>query len=204
MPVGKGKSTLQSARQQGLGNLGIVGEGNQTLPSPRQRAICGVIVERLPDDHPYYALIGRVAAESAHLEHILDLTIWDILRDPHTMASCITGKLIGVGTRLEVIKSLADYQGISKDLITKYNKLGGEVSELNRKRNRYIHDAWFHFTDGVELSEVGQFKNYARETQKAGFDPISEKEIRDFLRKLRKSTETAVSLRTDLQAERHS
>src|SRR5436190_450935 len=26
----------------------------------------------LPDDHPFYALVGRVASEWAHLEHIVD------------------------------------------------------------------------------------------------------------------------------------
>jgi hypothetical protein len=33
----------------------------------------------LPEDHPFYALVGRVASEWAHLEHILDTTIWDLL-----------------------------------------------------------------------------------------------------------------------------
>src|SRR5262245_35059281 len=30
----------------------------------------------LPEEHPFYALVGRVASEWAHLEHILDTTIW--------------------------------------------------------------------------------------------------------------------------------
>ena len=41
----------------------------------------------LPDAHPFYALIGRVAAEWARLEHNLDLIIWDLLKSPEDAAS---------------------------------------------------------------------------------------------------------------------
>ena len=39
----------------------------------------GLILRRpLPDNHPAYSLIGRVAAEWARLEHILDTIIWEL------------------------------------------------------------------------------------------------------------------------------
>ncbi len=45
----------------------------------------------LPAKHSRYALIGRVAAEWAQLEHLLDLIIWNLLtRLDRETASCLT------------------------------------------------------------------------------------------------------------------
>jgi len=44
----------------------------------------------LPAKHSRYALIGRVAAEWAQLEHLLDLIIWNLLtRLDRETASCL-------------------------------------------------------------------------------------------------------------------
>jgi hypothetical protein len=39
----------------------------------------------LPKRHEFYCLIGRVASESAHVEHILDATIWRLPDEPRKM-----------------------------------------------------------------------------------------------------------------------
>src|SRR5262245_1557816 len=35
--------------------------------------------EQLPDEHSFYNMVGRVASEWAHFEHVLDLAIWELL-----------------------------------------------------------------------------------------------------------------------------
>ena len=54
----------------------------------------------LPEDHPFYALVGRVASEWAHLEHIIDLTIWKLLDVDDRLGACLTAQYPGVGHRL--------------------------------------------------------------------------------------------------------
>jgi len=34
---------------------------------------------KLPEEQPFYALVGGGFLEWSHLEHILDTTIWDLL-----------------------------------------------------------------------------------------------------------------------------
>lgn len=168
------------------------------------RAVSGPIVERLPDDHQFYALIGRVAAEWAHLEHVLDLTIWDLVRDPNIVASCLTGQMMGITPRFKAIFALTDYHGISQELTGKYKTLRNQLFQLNDERNRYIHDAWFYLTDDKTIAEVGQFKSYSPQTSKLGFDEIPEAKISKFLHKVRGQSNTAIILRAELGAERAS
>jgi hypothetical protein len=40
------------------------------------QAVVGRVRNPLPAEHPAYALIGRVAAEWAQLEHALDIILW--------------------------------------------------------------------------------------------------------------------------------
>jgi hypothetical protein len=69
----------------------------------------------LPEDHPFYALVGRVASEWAHLEHIVDLTIWELL--------------------------LA--RGLTREHVKPFRKLRSEAFDDADWRARWVHDPWF-------------------------------------------------------------
>src|SRR5580700_5640440 len=53
----------------------------------------------LPEEHPFYSVVGRVASEWSHLEHILDLTIWEIIGIRPEIAACVTSQILGVNPR---------------------------------------------------------------------------------------------------------
>ena len=73
----------------------------------------------LPPEHAFYALIGRVIAEWARFEHILDTLIWDLSAVEAVKGSCITGRLAGAGQRCHTIKALCTAHALSKDTLTK-------------------------------------------------------------------------------------
>jgi hypothetical protein len=54
----------------------------------------------LPADHPFYSVIGQVSSEWAHLEHALDLTLWDLGDIEPISGSCLTAQIMGVSARL--------------------------------------------------------------------------------------------------------
>jgi hypothetical protein len=45
-------------------------------------------VERLPDDHPVYNLLGRLASDWSHVEHTLDTIIWALARIEPEAGAC--------------------------------------------------------------------------------------------------------------------
>jgi hypothetical protein len=71
----------------------------------------------LPEDHPTYALIGRVAAEWARLEHKLDVMIWEMAKLPFEVGSCITGQMVGHAPRFNAISALGAIRGLSGGLL---------------------------------------------------------------------------------------
>jgi hypothetical protein len=61
---------------------------------------------RPPDGHEIYNLIGRVAAEWSHLEHILDRSIWKLAKVPGSRGACLTAQMMGVWPRFNAIDAL--------------------------------------------------------------------------------------------------
>jgi hypothetical protein len=98
---------------------------------------------QLPADHPAYALIGRVTARWAQVEHALDEIIWELAGLDHETGSCITGQLSGYRGRIEVAYSLLIKRGMSKDTKRKLDKLIKSLQDPYDKRNRFVHDAWY-------------------------------------------------------------
>jgi hypothetical protein len=57
------------------------------------------LVQIPPDDHPVYTLIGKVASKWSHLEHTLDLIIWDLAGIEPEKGACITAQMMGAANR---------------------------------------------------------------------------------------------------------
>ena len=150
---------------------------------------------RLPEDHPFYALVGRVASEWSHLEHILDETIWDLLRADKALAACVTSQLLAVGQRCNAIDLLGRARGISDNFRRPYRQLRQDAFSVADRRNRIVHDAWlFEMVSG----KPHQFRAMPVADPKFGPQEISEDEISDTLSKIYDLQSRAVEAGTNI------
>ncbi len=158
----------------------------------------------LPETHRFYPLIGRVAAEWAYLEHILDLINWDLTKGDKAANSCITGQIMNYLPKFRAIEALAMYYGYDKATVGDIRSLKGKVQRVVDKRNRYVHDAWFLQTIGESTDKVGQFKSYSERDNQFGFAEIKEKEVLECVDKIRNAAKSASALRSSLLTKRPS
>ena len=191
MATGVGKMTLQPLQMKAVGIVGIDAVLVKQIP--------------LPEDHPFYALIGRVVAEWARLEHELDLIIWDFAQTDPAVNSCMTGQIGSYTARFEAIAALIQLRGrYDKSMNNRITTLRGQIGNSAKERARYVHDAWFIQTSGDQLgdiNEVGRFSNFSVKGKKFGFLPISEEEARKFIEKIKQHTESVSKLRSDLSGK---
>ena len=187
-----------------------IGEGRMTLQPVQLKASAIVHVKAtkidavvakhtpLPEDHPFYPLIGRVVAEWAQLEHVLDLIIWDLTKGDKIANSCVTGQIMSHFPRFKTILALAEHRGSDEKTLSEIRSLREKMFGVSEKRNRYIHDAWILQTFGEGMSEVGQFQNYSEKNKTFGFSPISEEEILNCIEEIKTKTKKISALRSKL------
>ncbi len=109
------------------------------------------VTTALPAADPFYSLVGRVASEWAHLEHMLDIIIYQITNSrvresflPANVLACITSQIMGVGPRCKVIILLAEVAGLSeKDVRKPARALMGKSYKVADLRARFVHDPWY-------------------------------------------------------------
>src|SRR5262245_49795918 len=137
----------------------------------------------LPEDDPTYALIGRVAAEWARLEHKLDVMIWKMANIPSAIGSCITGQMIGHRPRFNTLGALGAILGLSDRLLGDLEQLANSTSGLADERNRIVHDAWFIDTG---TGHIAQFRSVLPRRKTSGFVDIDDAVVRTLLSKITK------------------
>ena len=130
----------------------------------------------LPAKHSRYALIGRVAAEWAQLEHLLDLIIWNLLtRLDRETASCLTAHIGGYGPKLRTIVALSKMLNLPADIEKKgVNPLVGKLAPVAEERARIVHDAWFGFP---RSRHTRQFRSRSSKSAKFGLVPVKRAEM---------------------------
>ena len=128
---------------------------------------------RLPEGHSFYAKIGRVAALSAQLEHLLDLMIWELTKGEQAALSCITGQMIGSGPRFRAIKALCELRGVSRDTLKSITSMETPIFQASLKRNRFLHDAWFQVSEDSTTRQE-QFRNKTYKGSDFGFEEVTE------------------------------
>jgi hypothetical protein len=100
-----------------------------------------------PNDHPIYSLVGRVASASAHLEHTLDLIIWDLVGIDHQAGACITAQMSGAVPRYRAIITQLTMRSHSdpryKPFIKQTKGLMERTHGPQDERNRIVHDPWY-------------------------------------------------------------
>jgi hypothetical protein len=146
----------------------------------------GAWLTPLPADHPFYALVGRVASEWSHFEHILDLTIWDLARwrtEGFTaqIAACITAQIGGIPGRCNAIVSLGLLRGIDDAILKQVRKLRGHAYPPADQRARMVHDAWF-----IEepSHKPGAFRAMPNSDPRFGVQDIPESKFEDLFKQI--------------------
>ena len=92
-----------------------------------------VTFNKPPDDHPIYALVGRVAAEWSELEHQLDEIIWRLSGTSSSQAARLTSQMMGHFPRFNTILALLNFHNAQKAIIRLADKERGKVSQLAEK-----------------------------------------------------------------------
>jgi len=160
------------------------------------------IVRRpLPEDHPAYVLIGRIAAEWARLEHILDTIIWELAGLEPATGSCLTAPQFTYRPRLKMMRSLIEKMGLSADIISKAKQLNKDVGDHAYLRNQCVHDAWFVQEDSQAPEILGQFQSFTFSNKAYGFHPVSEGQMNDTIATIGNLIADALSLQAMLSAE---
>ena len=150
----------------------------------------------LPENHPFYAMIGKVASQWAHLEHILDCTIWELLGSiPQVEAACVTSQLMGVRPRCQAIISLCTSRGIASELIVPVKRLMNDAHTAGDWRNRWVHDSWWY---DLDTKAAGQFRSMAPIDRRFGIFEMTESSLADTLSAIRELMYKAMRISADI------
>jgi len=101
-------------------------------------------------------LVGHIASEWAHLEHILDEIIWNLSKIDQKKGACVTAQLMGTGPRCRAIVSLCTISGIDDEMIAKVRSFMGSCERASEHRHRIVHDPWYVDTG---TQKPAQFKS---------------------------------------------
>jgi hypothetical protein len=152
----------------------------------------------VPEQHPYFNLIGRVAAEWAQFEHILDLTIWWLV-DKHNnrLMACLTAQIQGAQSKCYAIIAILQERGLPNELVKSVRDILKETHSPQSARNRIVHDPWF-----AEPSEnlVGRHKKMARDELRFGIEPVNAADIEKTITEIRVLQTKANELRSSVCA----
>jgi hypothetical protein len=184
--------------------------GNTSQPQPRQINMVAAsggfsfefaeaaltIHKPLPEDHQFYAIVGRVASEWSHLEHILDLTIWELTGLRPEVAACITSQILGVNPRCKAIQMLLLTERLDADrsISKAYRSLSSESFNAADWRARFVHDPWYLKVSPSGAETPTQFRAMPFVDPRYGFCEITTEEIDKTITKIKDLQSTANAL----------
>lgn len=150
---------------------------------------------QLPDDHPFFPVIGQVSAEWAQLEHSLDLIIWDLAAIGDKLGPCLTSQIFGATNRYRTIILLASQLGYDKPLIERIATLMNKTFDVQEKRNRIVHDAWYGEVGGDSTT---QYRALPYRTKELGLIEIDHNSVRATIAEIKRRKEQIWELRNAL------
>jgi hypothetical protein len=156
------------------------------------------IVKKAPPDHPIYALVGQVASGFAHLEHILDLIIWDLTGGDVQSVACVTAQINGPRSRYVAIEALLNRRNLV-GLAAEVEKLKQQTYNASDKRNRIVHDPWYVTDDQAKLTK--QFKSTPTKDGKFGICDVDLKELEALIKTADELANKAEGLRLNIRAK---
>lgn len=160
-----------------------------------------VVHRILPDDNPAYALIGRVAAEWARLEHILDTIIWELAGLDQVTGSCLTAPQFTYRARVNMILALVAKNQMSEAAVKQAKSVKKVVGEKAHIRNNYIHNAWFLEEKDGNAAEIGQVESFSFGDPSFGFKAVDLGQFQKDIDEIKEVTAKAGTLRAALSAE---
>lgn len=101
-----------------------------------------ISIEGLEANKSHYAAIGRVAAEWAFFERIIDAWSLDYAAVTEQIGVCFTAQIMGSRAKLDAFISLAGLFGASKSRLAGLRRFAQNIVGLAEQRNRAIHDMW--------------------------------------------------------------
>lgn len=152
-----------------------------------------------PEDHPVYAKIGRVASDWSHVEHLLDVIIWDLTGPNRRETTCLISQFNGHYARFEAILALLEQKGLlTKELRRKIKRVSGDCGPAGQKRNRIVHDAWF-VTIGPEPDETPRpYRKMPKEDLKFGFVNLPNDHFASALNEIEERRKEVSALRDEI------
>jgi hypothetical protein len=141
----------------------------------------------LPEQDPFYALVGRVASEWAHLEHILDTTIWGLLSIEEKLGASVTSQIMGVSPRCKAIITLCVARGVNEPTWKPFAKLMSDSFDVSEWRNRFVHDYWAM----PEQGKATQFRAMAFKDKRFGFVDIGKEALNKTIEETKKLQQRA-------------
>jgi hypothetical protein len=107
----------------------------------------------------------------------------------------ITAQMVGAYPRFNVIAALALHKGFGKQTDKRIEKLRNKTTEVGKRRNRFVHDAWY-MKD--EMGEASQFKSFTADDPRFGFQPITDDYATETIRLIREKISEVSALKDDL------
>jgi hypothetical protein len=105
-------------------------------------------------NEPHYKSIGKVAANWAALEALVNSALWRVARVEDMAGACFTAQIPNMARRVDALAALVKLRGGSTGLIKKVNKFGTDTHGLNELRNRVVHDPWHVDRDTGEIKRL--------------------------------------------------
>jgi hypothetical protein len=156
-----------------------------------------------PPEHPIYSLVGQVASSWAHIDHLLDITIWQLADVDAQAGACVTAQIPGTYGRFKAVIALltVHQQRTNKSLKPLFDK----ATELSQKanlpgegRHRTVHDPWYEYPDS--LDQTAQFRAMPHKDPKYGIQPVDLNDIKSNLEDIKKFSERVKAFRDDVLA----
>lgn len=103
--------------------------------------------------HPYYSNIERVTAEWRHLQHALDMVIWELAAVDQELGWCITNQLRGHWPRINAITALAAAKSLDRTLVQGFELLGSRLSKVEKRQSSLFDQLWSSGWNSFSVNE---------------------------------------------------
>lgn len=105
---------------------------------------------------------GQAVTIWADFELTVDRALWDMMGVPQAIGACVTAQYNSVFARLKALQSLGHLHRAFESDLKKLGIFTGNLSSLNERRNRIVHDARFRTSSG----DIARWEALANKTLK--------------------------------------
>jgi hypothetical protein len=123
---------------------------------------------------PHYQSIGRVAANWATFEALVNSALWRLAKVDDEPGACITSQIPNSARQLEALVALVRLRRGSHALIKKLTKFQQDTRGIQDQRNRIVHSPW-HLDP--KTGEIKRLEISARGALKFELVPMSREKI---------------------------